>query len=63
MRRLLYPLFGVLVLGGYTGALLSGWDPFTTNSERRNLPAEARAAPGGYRHFPTFWGIGYLGGK
>lgn len=61
-KRLAYPIFGALLLGGYSTAVLLDWDPFG-GTERSQLPAEARSSPGAYRA-PIFWtGAGFSGGK
>ncbi len=66
----LYAGFGALILAGFMGATLSGWE-YTTPAQQR-LPAGAvgpnggngnmRQSPGGYRSF-HFWHSGFHGGK
>ena len=55
----LYPYFGALILAGYLGSALVGWE--FTSARREKLPASAQS-PGGYRGF-HFWHSGYQGGK
>ncbi|MBK7537005.1 MAG: hypothetical protein IPI49_16910 [Myxococcales bacterium] len=52
--------FGVLIVGGYTAAASSGWEP--GQPTRDEIPASVRSSPGGYRTF-HFWHSGYHGGK
>ncbi|MCC7534635.1 MAG: hypothetical protein IT379_00395 [Deltaproteobacteria bacterium] len=62
LRRLAYPLFGAVILGGYSAAMVADWDP-VSNVSRSVLSAEARRTPGAYRA-PIFWtGTGFTGGK
>ena len=63
MRHLVYPLFGILVLGGYGYYAATGRDPGATHVLRRVAPAGARGPGGGYRPAPIFWYGGYSGGK
>jgi hypothetical protein len=65
LGKLVYPLFGALVLGGYAYSVRRGIEPFEVSSDKRELPQAARAAQGGgYRRTPTavFW-YGGFGGK
>ncbi|MEM1416941.1 MAG: hypothetical protein AAGH15_18735 [Myxococcota bacterium] len=59
MLRLLYPLFGLVVLGGYGYMNVQGIDPGASSYERRALPPAARAAGVG----GAFWYGGFRGGK
>lgn len=66
IRKLLYPVFGVTVLGGYAFMNLNGIDPGASSTERRALPPAARAAGvgvGGGGAGGAFWYGGYRGGK
>ncbi|MBX3251576.1 MAG: hypothetical protein KF901_30635 [Myxococcales bacterium] len=45
MRFLLYPLFGLGVVGGYAAFQVTGVDPFAAGVERTMVPPEARVAP------------------
>ena len=67
MKNLLYPVFGLIVLGSYTWVLWRGVDPGAASADVRALPPEARAqGPGGAaRAGPAFWfvGGGFGGGK
>lgn len=52
--------FCTLVVGGYTAAAATGWEPGTPT--RDEVPSSVRSSPGGYRSF-HFWHSGYHGGK
>lgn len=62
MKSLLYPLFGVLVLGGYYTVVSRGVDPFATASDVQRAPTgpDGRPARGGGGVF--IYG-GFHGGK
>lgn len=60
MFRKLYMLFGALVLAGYTGTELMGWEGET--AMRQTIPMSVRNSPGGYRSY-HFWHSGFHGGK
>jgi len=63
MKKLLYPLFGAAVIGGYAVLVLTGTDPASASEDRRVMPPEARAS-GAYRSMPFFWSSGgFSGGK
>lgn len=62
LRRLGYPLFGLVVLGGYGFFHATGRDPFASGGERYQAPDDVRRAPS--RAAPVFWyGRGFHGGK
>jgi hypothetical protein len=65
LRHLLYPAFGLLVLGGYGFYGATGRDFAAVSAETRTIPPEARVASagGGFRASPIFWYGGYAGGK
>lgn len=64
LRHLAYPLFGLLVLGGYGFYSATGRDPLGVSADRRAIPPEARvASAGGLRASPMFWYGGFAGGK
>lgn len=63
LRHLVYPLFGLIVLGGYGFYTLTGRDLGSTSVERRSMPPGARQPGGGFRVAPVFWYGGYAGGK
>ncbi|HJK90374.1 MAG TPA: hypothetical protein RMH85_22220 [Polyangiaceae bacterium LLY-WYZ-15_(1-7)] len=46
MKKLLYPLFGLGVLGAYAGLNVTGVDPFATGTERA-MSAPAIRSPAG----------------
>ncbi|MCB9615237.1 MAG: hypothetical protein H6722_22605 [Sandaracinus sp.] len=54
--KLLYPLFGLTVIGGYAGLQLTGTDPFAAGTERVSAPPGVHAAAG-----PRRTGVGYVG--
>ena len=58
---LLYPLFGIAVVGGYAYLANAGIDPFAVESERRAAPPEVRTSGG--RGGGVFWYGGFSGGK
>ena len=58
---LLYPLFGLGVVGGYAYLADSGIDPFAVEQERRAAPPEVRSSGG--RGGAVFWYGGFSGGK
>ena len=59
--RLLYPLFGLGIVGGYAYLADSGIDPFAVEQERRAAPPDVRASGG--RAGGLFWYGGFSGGK
>lgn len=63
LRYLIYPLFGLSVLGGYGFYCATGRDIASTSVESRPMPAGARRAGGGFQVAPIFWYGGYGGGK
>lgn len=63
LRYLLYPLFGLIVIGGYGFYTGTGRDLGATSVQRRSMPPGARAPSGGFRAAPIFWYGGYSGGK
>jgi hypothetical protein len=65
MKALIYPVFGLLVLGSYAFVMMRGIDPGAVSADTRALPPEARAAGGASRAGPGFWfvGAGFGGGK
>ena len=58
---ILYPLFGLGVVGGYAYLADRGADPFAAEQERRAAPPEVRATGG--RGGAIFWYGGFSGGK
>ena len=54
--KLLYPVFGLVVIGGYAGLQLTGTDPFAAGTERASAPPGVRSAAG-----PRVGGVGYIG--
>ena len=62
-RRLIYPLFGLCILGMYGASCYAAWDPGAASSDARTMPAGARQPGGGFRAAPIFWYGGYSGGK
>lgn len=60
MFRRLYLLLGTLLLLGYAGVELTGWEG--TSTARQTIPMSVRSSPGGYRSY-HFWHSGYHGGK
>jgi hypothetical protein len=64
LRNLLYPAFGLLVLGGYGFYGVTGRDLASVAVDTRSIPPEARVpGSGGFRASPMFWYGGYAGGK
>jgi hypothetical protein len=68
VRNLIYPVFGLIVLGSYGWVMMRGIDPGSVAAETRALPPEARTAGqggSGLRAGPGFWFVGgsYGGGK
>ncbi|MEM9071060.1 MAG: hypothetical protein AAGE52_21290 [Myxococcota bacterium] len=56
MKGLLYPIFGLAVVGGYAGLNVAGIDPFAAPTERAMAPPEIRA--------PAAAGVGtYIGSR
>lgn len=64
MSKLLYPLFGLIVIGGYAFALNRAIEPFSASTERGEIGA-ATSTPGasGRSRSPTFIWFGGIGGK
>ena len=65
MKRMLYPILGVVVLGSYTHVVRRGIEPFEVSSEERKLPAGASAhtnRSNTRRYHSVFWISGF-GGK
>tara|TARA_B100001750_G_scaffold67050_1_gene53246 strand:+ start:4756 stop:4947 length:192 start_codon:yes stop_codon:yes gene_type:complete len=58
---ILYPLFGLGVVGGYYVLADRGMDPFSVEQERRAAPPDVRASGG--RGGAIFWYGGFSGGK
>lgn len=58
VTKLLYPVFGLVVLGGYAGLQLTGTDPFAAGAERVAAAPGVHAAAGAR---PL--GVGYVGGR
>lgn len=59
----IYIAVAALCLGGFVWIGFTGWEH--SSPDRRYVPAEVRAAPGGYRTF-HYWHVGfsgYRGGK
>lgn len=63
MRKLFYPIFGLLMVGSYAWYVGTGHDLASASSDSRSLPPGARQPGGGFRVAPTFWGAGLAGGK
>lgn len=61
--KLLYPIFGILLVAGYSWYVASGHDLGAVSTDSRALPAGARQPGGGFRVAPAFWGAGLSGGK
>ncbi|MGD8861218.1 MAG: hypothetical protein PVI30_14515 [Myxococcales bacterium] len=62
LRKLIYPLFGLVVLFGYGYAVRRGIEPFQVSSEKRAIPtgASRQASAGNYRRRPG--GVFFFGG-
>jgi hypothetical protein len=60
MLTKIYIVLGSLLIAGYLGITLSGWE--WGSEDRQVLPASVRQSPGGYRSF-HFWHSGVHGGK
>ena len=60
MLNKLYLSIGCLILVGYSGMALTGYE--FGDEPRETIPAEARNSPGGYRS-SHFWVMGFRGGK
>ncbi len=58
---ILYPLFGLGIVGGYYVLADRGMDPFSVEQERRAAPPDVRASGG--RGGAIFWYGGFSGGK
>jgi len=63
LRYLIYPLFGLAVLGAYGFFTATGRDLGTASVERRSMPPGSRRPSGGFHVAPVFWYGGYAGGK
>jgi hypothetical protein len=60
MLTKLYMALGAMLIVGYVGNSMMGWE--WGGTRREVIPASARQSPGGYRSF-HFWHSGYQGGK
>jgi len=61
VKRLIYPIFGLMVLGGYGLMTYRGVDPFATGTDERVAPPAVVAAPAAAAAF--WYGAGLHGGK
>jgi hypothetical protein len=62
MNKIVYLIFGLLVLAATAGAELRGWGP-TPVTEVKDVPRTVRNNPGSYRPHYTYFGSSYRRGK
>jgi hypothetical protein len=60
LKWVLYPVFGLSVLGAYGASTTSGVDMTSVDTRRTTMPAEYRSA-GAYRAAPIIWRTGFHG--
>ncbi|MEC7523783.1 MAG: hypothetical protein VYE22_28120 [Myxococcota bacterium] len=63
LRFLIYPIFGLSLLGGYGFYVFTGRDLGATSVDTRAMPPGTRRPGGGFAVAPIFWYGGYAGGK
>ena len=59
-KLLLYPIFGIAVIGAYAGAAASGSDLSSVPTSHSAVPAQYRAA-GAWQAAPLVWKTGFHG--
>ena len=61
-RFILYPLFGLAVIGAYAASAMTGTDITTVKTQRRTLPKDANIRGGvPYGVAPIIWYTGFHG--
>lgn len=59
LKYLIYPVFGLTVIGGYAGVSAMGSDITSTTTHRSNVPAQHRGP--GLAAAPIIWHTGFHG--
>jgi hypothetical protein len=63
MRYVFYPIFCLIIIGGYAYVASQAFEPFGVSATRSTAPPEAHAGMSGGHGPGVIWVGGYHGGK